>query len=522
MRRSLLLLLLASALFVASAAGVQAQPQGLTISVVPDHVEIGADGFTKTLIVVRNPTTTTFHSVRLDLSSNARVDSRMRGDVASRLAPGESFAVSFWMEPSENAGPIDDTVTVVVRYMWTTEAGEPARGISTATLSVTRRGPTPVDAVADVQVQSALSTLNEQRTGTVYVVVHNVAQTPITVLDVVPGGPAFVRFEPAQLPRSVRLAPRETRAFPIEVGAAPQVQPGPHRLLFTVHLEWPEDGYLVQGNTVVTHSVSVGVLGESDILTALGVPSLLILPGFLMLAVVSLLWYLPKPKAAPASFPLSPTAPEFWVIAISLSFGMAFWGFPRITAWSTGTARTYLTEYGLGDVALLWSASMVVGVVLHLLILGGIAGYDWWLTRRRERHTPAPQDDPLTILRKLHRLGLTIELERLEINEGDRTYQGFALEPREDGQPSIWIGPAIEVRVTDAAEPGLREEIDALLIKKDAQQLAATLEHAQRTGVVGVQWSTSSHLVGPTRVPMDAVTPTGRTRQIVGRVYETE
>jgi hypothetical protein len=155
------------------------------------------------------------------------------------------------------------------------------------------------------------------------------------------------------LPPNMTLAPQQSRAVPITVTAGNAVQPGKHLLLFEIDLEQVKYGYAWTETLIATQAFTIGILGESEILTAIGVPSFLLLPGFLIVVSFRMLWTGVPPKRR---LDLDPKSADFWLIAILLSLGAAFL-YPLLTGW-LGQPRNYLEGYGLRDIVNVWFGSV--------------------------------------------------------------------------------------------------------------------------------------------------------------------
>ena len=116
-----------------------------------------------------------------------------------------------------------------------------------------------------------------------------------------------------------------------------------------------------------SHEVEIGVLGESEFLNLLGVPSLLLLPGFLLLITWRMLQSMLAASGA-EGFRLKPKEADFWAVAIALSLCFSF-AYP----WLTETLlpegrRDYLVAYGLQDLVYVYTAAIVLGL---LCFIGG-------------------------------------------------------------------------------------------------------------------------------------------------------
>src|SRR5262249_22087879 len=150
-------------------------------------------------------------------------------------------------------------------------------------------------------------------------VVKNKAAFPITLDKVTGQGPSFVVLEPATF-ENIVLAPLQERALPVLVKAKDAVPSGKYLLVFEAQAAWKERGLKHPACTPARHEFDAGVRGESELqslLTAAGVPTFLLAPGFLMVVMFVVLWNFGLPAADRIALDLK--KPEFWSISILLS-----------------------------------------------------------------------------------------------------------------------------------------------------------------------------------------------------------
>jgi hypothetical protein len=512
-----LLGVLATTLLVepASPGSAQIQPPELKVEVVPTSVDLApqftagpgdpADvELTHALVIIRNPSADHLRQLRLSTVTNASVTVRLDGEpVLAELAPHGEFAWSLVLSQSRE-GPIPGTVTVRVDYIW--QAQGDAKGtprVAIGALEVRSRQREAVTQLVDVEVKSALVSLNDQQAGTIYVVLTNKSDIPLRVRRIKPEGPTFLAFEPNAMVNEILLTPRDSRHLAFDVRAAnAQVRPGKHLLLFVVAFEWQRAGERQSGDVIATREIEVKVLGESEVLTPLAVPSLLVLPGFLVLTMWSLLWTLFRPKDSQAEFPLKVSSPYFWMVAIPISFAIVF-GYPFASKLLFNIPRDYfLGNYGLIDVAWVWLASLLLGSVGYLLATG-VAGLIRWARQAKEAwRTPSPRDLPVTTLRKLHRQGLGLNVKRIQLKVGDQPQTAYLLERPSDSQEEFWASRGIVFgRPSNVvAKEDLEGRIESQLTNDgNPTILAELLEEGQRSNYLYVDWEQSKLPKGPFR-----------------------
>jgi hypothetical protein len=260
---------------------------------------------------------------------------------------------------------------------------------------------------------------------------------------------------------------------------------------------------------VAAAELSIGVLGESEILQALAVPSFLLLPGFLFLVTMMLLFQLKiRRPASLDAFPFDAKAPTFWIAAIWISI-LAAVAYP----WIVG--RDYLQGYGLDDILWVWFLAGLAGAAVYFGWMRCVASADAKKERdalaaaeeERQRvaaRTPASGDEPLEILRKLQRQGLNIVCERRTLRSGGTDLNVFLFQPEEPARTEIWVGPGMTYRFKDATAP-VRAELHRALNKAqpedfDLDEIVAILERAQKDAVANgfdLRWKQTGYFEGP-------------------------
>ena len=163
-------------------------------------------------------------------------------------------------------------------------------------------------------VRPASSSLESGKETTIFLVIRNKGETAVHLGRTELKGPKFIAIEEEEEDRLTTVPPGiSVRGLTVQ--AADSVSPGKQELAFVVPVRGA-DGDRV--DLVATEAVQVGVVGETALLTALGVPSLLLIPGFLCLATFMVFWRvrLFRPAWDSNNSRLGPTDAEFWVIAV--------------------------------------------------------------------------------------------------------------------------------------------------------------------------------------------------------------
>jgi hypothetical protein len=480
-----MVLLLAAARLTAATAADTAP--NLTVEVLPASLAVPARGESEVLLIFRNPGPETLQNLRLSWIRHAGVEIAMDNQTLTDLAPYESSARTLRLSRSQQ-GPLGGAVYLRVDYTWT-KAGRVAPRVAVATLTVTPQEPDSVEQVASLEVKKMnAGSVVEHRPGTVFLVVTNTSKTPIDLLSVTPRGPEFVTVTPVEPPQRKNLLPQDAYVIPYRLEAKGRILPGKHLLLFQAALEWQRGGRPASGSLVATQEVDVGVLGESEVLTALGVPTFLVLPGFLIIVTLGLLWRLAPSRHLPQErkFPIEAKSAEFWLIAVSLSIVTAL-AYPAITS-MLGERRSYLGGYDLVDVVRVWTASIASATLAFLIFVAFVARK----AARREALIPSAGDTPVELLRKLQRQGLKVYRPQVNVKIGGQgePRRAFLLQAN-DGRSRIWIGPSIGLWGGDQADPDLRRRIDEQLDPEGPGTpgaLADLLEEARKKKI-RVDWN---------------------------------
>lgn len=378
----------------------------------------------------------------------------------------------------------------------------------TTSLDINSKAIKKPEDVVNVEVKSKLETLNENRSGIAYLSITNKANFPITIKQVEPSGSDFISFKDKNSKDSKEiknqpiiinkyLKSNMTYSMPIEVKADRRVKPGKYILLFDVQLEWQQDGKKQITNIIKEKEVEIGVFGESGILQILQVPSILLLPGFLVLMTIRQLWtwdWLNVKDRNAQFLPQGIADPYFWFYAVLISLAIAI-------LYLRFFGQNFLEIYGLEDVFWIWIWSIFGGAVLYFI----------WGIQKREI-TPNPNDDPIKILIKIDRLNLipwlnlSPWLDAVSI-EGQNT-RALLLAPRGSQlQGACWVVPHIVVTFISPLPPApndyaqLRtqiEEEERKHEKASAAKLAQLLKKGEDQRFLTVNWETVPWVTRPT------------------------
>ncbi|HEX6373982.1 MAG TPA: hypothetical protein VF006_33950 [Longimicrobium sp.] len=359
-----------------------------------------------------------------------------------------------------------------------------------------RRGPPPLQVVVLGTTQS----LVDYETRRILLQLTDTGAVPLRVDSIRTRWPASIAVhavthlgEPAGFP--LQLAPGETRVVAYDVRLAGGITPGQQTLVFDVPVSWRAGGETVTGNAVASTPLTLAVLGESELLKVLTLPSLLFVPGFLILVMLGLLWRVEafarwRPRL---TLPSKPVEPEFWVISITAS--MAVWLVVRLL-WK----RNVLAAYNARDVASIWLGSLAAGIAIFLAV---VAVYRVWQNWQRS---------PMRVLDSLANRERTLVLPRVRFTVGDREGTGFLLRDDDPAAPTVLVVPPLRIGWTEGLDERIRRCYEAKLAPRelDARDVAEVLKRAQRKGHAKVFWKQSRAIAWPVLIARADLREDGR------------
>jgi hypothetical protein len=397
----LLLILLIFAVPSVAATTDSAATPGVTVEVIPATLPPCCGETMPVDVIVRNvgPGVTNVRLSFLKYAAGFHWQMHRGAGTASslmiaRLAKGQD--ADWRLRATATSLYVSGKAYFIVR--WT--AGR-ASHIATASLDLQGVPPSKLADLVDVGVQTTLDWLDDKSTGSVYLTVTNKSANRIRVAEVTAEGPPFVSFVAAGLPaseepspaptavaatptdsssshatalplRNVVLQPQDTQVVEIPVSASNGVRPGKYVLLFDVKIKWRRgDGKVQTAAVVTTHDTTIGVYGQSEILKAIEAPSILFLPGIVIMAGFTLLvWLLPHKGEGKKLSDIALSGAVAVVLGITLSLPVAVY-VPKVfhIDYVSGT-------YGFGDLVRLWMGSFLVGAV---------AGSAWWFFKIHKR-----------------------------------------------------------------------------------------------------------------------------------------
>jgi hypothetical protein len=449
----------------------------IQVEVSMETVKLTLDREVKLLVVARNPSTATLRNIKLSWLTSATVDVESENSTLDFLKANEEHAWTIRISAKKDEQFIPGTINFLIDYTVETE-GQPLspKRVAVSSLTVENSPVEDVDQIADVKIETTLESLNAQNPGKVYLVITNKTSMTLNV-EITPRWPEPIKIEDDQSKiYSTLIAPYQSNTRAIDVKAKERVRSGKYLLFFDVLFKWGAAGNEQSRHKIVTRPVDIGVMGESQLLTLLGVPSFLLLPGFLMLVTYKILWSIStfRVKGQPEKFLLEVKSAEFWLVAITISI--------IVSGAYSMLWYDLLSGYGLWDIITLWFLSVILlGIGGYLLGIFLYKAYRYW-------NTPSREDTPIRFLKKLGKLKLKIVCDRGEfktkVDNQEQLQRFYLLEAYEDAGDKIRVAPAITLKWTDATTPAFKERVREQLEpdgEGDPTQLAQILEEGTNT-----------------------------------------
>jgi hypothetical protein len=307
----------------------------------------------------------------------------------------------------------------------------------------------PIDD-ADISIRTESANVSDHAPGRALLLVGNKSSYPFTVDKIEIESPEFLTVAPKS--RNLSVGAHETLGVPLEIKIPEQKAAPIGEIPFFVSVtvrRGENDGEhknaATVGTAVVEQKVTVGVPGVSDALTAIGLPSLLLVPGALVLATWSLL--LGTEEAAKFKW-LDWKSSSFWVVSITISiivFGIIYY------MWSANL----LIAYNVKDVAWLWIGSVSLSAVTF--------GLNRALKELLACYTePRPKDEPIDIMKKLQRANLPFYLQSYVRTSNNNQKQTIFRLTFSAPNGKVWVIPLMLL-----AQLAHNKDADALMLQID-------------------------------------------------------
>lgn len=227
----------------------------------------------------------------------------------------------------------------------------------------------------------------------------------------------------------IRIAPGDSDDLTVTIKTKPAI-PGTYSLVLEVCARF-SGARAPCRPAYVQSKITVGIPGVAEAMQYVGIPSLFLLPGALIIITFAALYALLTRRTA-----VDVKQPILLVWAVGLSF-VALPLYEAVTPLIFHARHNYLHGYNLEDLIALWSLSIVVGGALAT----AATGVYWY---RERRYQPHETDTEIAVLRKLY-------WHRVRHDAGDCHFKLAALQRQPAGGGA---GPLLLVLPFGAAEAG--------------------------------------------------------------------
>lgn len=291
---------------------------------------------------------------------------------------------------------------------------------------------------ADVSIKASFKSL-AKGTGQAFVIIKNKSTEAIAVekIDFLVSDSVKATLDSRFVPGS-KVGAKSVSVVPITVEAQSRPVTGDSLLIAQVTLGRGSGGDAQSAIVETELSVPVEVAGVSEVLKVLDIPTLLLIPGALILATLSLLYVaVVKPATEPKL--LEWKSAGFWVVAITISivcYLVLAFARNRFTE-----LPDFLVAYSTSDVAILWLSCIAIAGFAFILWIA----WKWYWRRKR---VPALGDKPLELLKKLRSRRFPFYLRQFKYPSTNDAIFRTDFEPI-DGKN--WYVPKINAATEDAS-----------------------------------------------------------------------
>lgn len=509
------------ALLVLLLATAQETIPEAVIEVFPEELILPAQGAVRSTLILRNSSDHVLQNVRVDPDELPGVQIDITPQEPQSIPPHSAATWDLAFSQAVS-GTIEQQAHFVVRYRREMDGDVAAEEVSVASVTLSSRPQEEASSTAEVQVHSSLTELNDFRPGYLYIEIKNRSAGILRVREIqIAERPGFIILKSsvqgdeipatqANLPvqEDLEIPPGESRVIPVYVESGDQVRPGKHLLVFNVRFERTLDGEVRTGSLLASHAFEAKVFGEGEVLGAIAnVTSFLILPGFLLVLMIGMVWGLFVPGSWRDRLKVGPTTladARFWVIAVTFSLLMAWQIYPLASRLLPIGERNYLYGYSFLDIIWMWLISIAIGAGFSLAAAGVaylVIGVTQTLQRIEAGRAFRQNDPPPRALSKATHKGVS-GLNLQEVGLKDSGARGYLLEVDSPEKEVLWVMPRIRI-LYDEDDAGLRDRIQDLMNEEDqtlkdlVELLDRGREMGPNKGIYAVEWMAEEALSGP-------------------------
>lgn len=412
--------------------GVHAETPDLALTFNPESVSLYPGGQVQASLILTNNTDSPITGLNLSVGDYPGIAIEPV-DLPGGLAEKSRILVPLVISSTGKAFDNGDLL-FRVNYRQEKSDGSVIDSFVVNKLTLTAKQILTVDKLITVTAATPLTYLGEKHSGKASLTVRNISQFPLTITGVVAGGARYVTVDPVQYSGKQVIPPQTSKIYDFALSLGQKsYETTSESLNFLVSVEWDQAGYTFTGNTGTALTLPIGIIaGESEILKLLGVPSLALIPGLLVVIIFA---FLLKKFIVKFDLEFTPTSAILWVLAITFSI-------IAILIYRAANKQTdFPITYSFLDIIKIWSYSVAAGIIFWGM---AVVAY---LIRHRLKF-PTGVDTPAGMLRKLARSKSGVYLERVKFKDNPAlSYLKF---PSDDAA-NLWIVPPIVVKPTKAA-----------------------------------------------------------------------
>ncbi len=452
------------------------------------------------LLTLQNPTANPYSHVCIRTLTNGPIQTAITG-LSSTVAKHQNCPDGIYLPElkanTSTARPMTTTLTQVPFttpqvVLWADYESQVADKVIYASSALSLNlSVCTIPTLDNIKLTTATSftSLQENATGKVVLTIDNKTSEQLDFTVSKPLRPENARIEPEN-DFTLTVPPQSTAMHTFSISVLDKVTPGKYLGVLEVSAQ---NSCGIPIRRSISYEVTLGVFGQSELLTMLNIPSILFLPGYLMLALWLLLWHFKSlritwlAKAGSEEFFVGLRDAEFWLLGITISLLLYFSGTPWLSI-------SNVQAYSLRDIAKLWTSSLFISLAVYLVLLYGNRKYLHKLEETRAATTLTRSDDVMTALKKITTRKYDLQQLRAVKSKNGVTpeIEGFLLWPAEEAD-STWVIPQITVTGNragignvDPAEQGI-----------NGVTLLNRLEQILKVQGVQVKWAEMTGLNGP-------------------------